>query len=334
MESIEYYYKHKEYNKIFDCFLSDAHDSIDIIYLLYALFETGHWNGYTKLFRLHISKIESLYDTSRLRGYNGLLLFSNGQYEQAKANLQNAVDQAGEYSFLAKEWLNALQLKTFEYSTVERLNFHYTSELTLEQRKHFVNKYLSAYDRITKIFPYKKQKNIDVFVFAGWKDNIGNNLSYANTHLATIHVNNTDDAGHELAHILCKETLSINNTFIDEGLAEYFDDLIRGYKIILRTPKPTLQDLFTKFRDYDQDFSYLYARVFISCVFKYYNGDIEAARRILEASSVKQLHSNSAVDLSLISTHTQNTFSDIVVNKRKGAYVYVGRSDLFALDDI
>lgn len=334
MESIEYYYKHKEYNIIFDLFLSSDTYDADIRYLLYALFETGNWDGYTKLFELHISEIELQYDTSKLRCYNGLLLFSNGQYDRSKADLQNAIDQAGEYSIQASEWLTTLQLSTFEYTTIDKLNFHFSPELTLAQRESFADKYLCAYNRITKFFPYKRKKNIDVFVFSGWKDNLGNNLSYANAKMATIHVNNDDDDGHELSHILCKETFAINSIFIDEGLAEFFDGLIRGYKIGPLASPPTLNDLCQNFRTYDQDYSYLYARVFISCVFEFYNGNIQAARRMLEASSIEQLHNNSCNALGQITTNTEKMFAHLVAIKRRAAYVYVGRNDLFSLENI
>lgn len=334
MEPIKRYYQNKEYSKIFEVFSSSEHNCVNIKYLLYALFETGNWKEYTKLFELYRTEIESICDTSRLRGYSGLLLFGEGNYTQAKANLQKAVDEAGEYSTSASEWLTTLQLSTFIYKSMGRLNFHFAPELTLEEKNSFADKYLNAYDRITKVFPYNRGKNIDVFVFTGWKDNLGNNLSYANSRLATVHVNHNDDAGHELTHILCKESFSINTAFIDEGVAEYFDDLTRGYKIVMQTSEYTLSDLFTNFRDFDQDFSYLYARIFVSCLFEYYDGDIEAAREILEASTIKQIGNNAAVALSKVATKTQNVFRKMVEIRNKEGYVYVHRDDLYTLKNI
>ena len=78
--------------------------------------------------------------------------------------------------------------------------------------------------------------------------------------------------------------MSIKLKFIEEGIAEYYDDLIRGYTINDDFFELSLYDCCEKFFLLNKDYAYLFARVFISHVFEYYEGNLDASKPILESS--------------------------------------------------
>lgn len=329
MDSIKHYYQTKAYKRIFESYLAGLHDVENLRYLLYALFETGNWQGYIKIYTSHIEEIEVLKDLSRLLGYFGLAAYINGNYTTAKEYLKRAASENGEYSQSANKWNRTLQLDDFSNTVVGRMNFHFDNTLTMGQRNAFIAKYQEAYSRIEKFFPYRRKKQIDVFVFDGWKDTIGNNLSYANAQLSTIHVNVDDDWGHELTHIMVRDNLSIRSSFIDEGLAEFFDGLIRGYRRDHFPPVYSIDELYENFRSYDKDFAYLYARIFIAVLFEHMDGNCEKIRDVLEAPSVNAMHPTTRALVDLIVKKADTTLRLLMDSKKEGLYLMVGPKDLF-----
>ena len=86
--------------------------------------------------------------------------------------------------------------------------------------------------KVFLVLYYKKK--IDVYIYCGRRDVLGNNLSYANPFFSSIHVNKDEDAGHELAHIISHYAVTrINNKskLIQEGIAEYFN--LINYKTLI-----------------------------------------------------------------------------------------------------
>lgn len=332
MTDIELYYLKKDYLKLFDYYLTTTDAIVDMRYLLFAMFETGQWDFFLQIYQRHFYRNYTNYsnvDMSRVNTYLGLIMYSNGNYDGARQQLNRAITIHGEFSDSAKEWLVALQLETFSPVTIDRLNIHFDCTLTNMQKTDFINKYREAFSRIETLFPWKGKKNIDVFVFSGWIDNIGNRLSYANNHLANIYVNVDDDAGHELAHLLCKSTLKINSIFMDEGLAEYCDGLNRGYAIFNVPKVPTFSELFLSFRTYNSDFAYIYSRIFISCLFEVYNGMIEKTKIFFEATTPNEIMDKEPMMLDIIINHVDELLQRLKISNAKGQYVYVKRQDLY-----
>lgn len=325
------YYEKKDYSKIFDMYLMYEKEVCEVRYLIYALFETGNWDEFSRIVDIHNEDLFLWEDSSKIFGYKGLVAFGSGQYDEAKSNLLISAKQNGEYSDFALEWLLTLKLTKFDFVNRQKMNFHFSNELGLEMKKQFIRKYLDAYYRITKYLPNKCNKSIDIYVFLGWVDDIGNRLSYANTALCTIHVNVNDDAGHELTHIISSYNLSIKLKFIEEGMAEYYDDLIRGYTINDDFYELSLYDCCEKFSLLNKDYTYLFARVFISHVFEYYEGNLDAAKPILESCSYEDMLMEVSGCLNCLEKRTKKTIRKLKETNRCGKLTYIGRSDLYTL---
>ena len=166
-------------------------------------------------------------------------------------------------------------------------------------------------------------------MFAGWKDDLGNHLSYANEKMLTIHVNKDDDAGHELAHIICKKIIKIGSRFIDEGLAEYMDDLVRGYRITINGIKPDMATLYSSFASIDQEYAYFFSRIFVSSVFECFEGDLMKICPVLEISDFNELNNKMPQETEAIMKIFDKNVNRLLSNNRFGELVYVGRADCY-----
>lgn len=306
----------------------------DLVYLLYALFETGNLKLFSTLFYSKIKELEMICDTSKIYGYMGLYLYSKGKYFESKKNFVLSLKREGVFSQSSKEWIKVLQLDCFEPHSIGYLNYYFGSKITQKQRRDFIKKYTRAYNRITKWLPNKHNKKIDVFVFSNWKDNIGNGLSYANRQLATIHVNIDDDEGHELTHILCRGNINIPSRFVDEGIAEYFDGLIRGYEVDHVYIPPRWKNLFYDFSSLTRDVAYLLARIFIACTFKYYEGSVQKTFQLLELMFKEGTIELEDYNVDVIYQNVEKVFNRLSTIKRKGKMIYVQKKDLFDIDTI
>lgn len=323
------HYVNKNYNEIFRYFLDNPNNNQGIWYLLYALFETGNFRGFSTLLNTYTKEISVLDDASRIWGYNGLIHYSRGKYIEAKDNLKFSIFIHGEYSEYANDWLKVLQLEKLKAIVHGNINYHFATGINKCDKDIFINKYNYAYERISSYFPVCFEKNIDVYIFDERKDSIGNRLSYANPDLLCIHVNINDEAGHEIAHILSCNAYDLQSPFIKEGMAEYFDDLKRSYAIDKGIFGLKISDLWM---DYClSDCGRLIGRIFISFLLELYQGEIYNISNILEADTFQQVSLLIPEFSKTVDDRIRSKLTELFKRNRKGNCVYINRDDLYKI---
>lgn len=148
--------------------------------------------------------------------WRGMYYFSEGKYEHSKSEFRQTDSKWLEYFFPPNE---------YRYE-VEKFIFHFVHDISVKQRTRFIHVYQKNYDRLApRIYNGEFPKKIDVYIYTGENDSLGNKLCYADRKLLTINTTLSIKGGHELAHILLGYRYSGNkiNEFLDEGLATWLD---------------------------------------------------------------------------------------------------------------
>lgn len=205
----------------------------------------------------------------------GLCYYMIGDYINSKKSLIKWRDLSINEKQDAIDWIKLLNFDD-ELITFDRLNlrFHFHRNLSFKLINDFIDNNLFAYSYIQNIFHSNTPKKIDIFVYLDEKDSIGNNLSYSNPPMCTIHTNLYHTNGHELVHIITYYLYDDiqKSRFIDEGIATYFDMPYNGniekdikfYKGL----NINIIDLWNNFERYDTSLSYKIAGLFIGYIIK------------------------------------------------------------------
>lgn len=216
-----------------------------------------------------IADDDHIKDKSKINCYLGLSSYSQGEYCGASKYLFCAVNMGGFYSGEALNWLKLLHIisgfePTFIYQS-DSLHFNFIDAFTEDERKWFIEKYTSSYDRIQSFFSAALPKPIDVFIYKDHRDEIGNNLSYSNAPLSTIHVFWKEDCGHELTHVISNHVNGgVKNkcAFVQEGVAECFNlNTYFCFKDDI-SPATSIDDLWNHFDGFNQRFAHRVAKRF------------------------------------------------------------------------
>lgn len=171
--------------------------------------------------------LDKLYFTSyvgKINRYIGLSYYMFGEYKLALSFFERGVCEKDNECELWKKLLYPVQE---ERRITKYAIFHFTDKFDVLNEKIFIAKNLEAINRISRfIGNYNLNKKIDIYVYAGRRDSIGNPLSYADNGLMAIHTHISDARGHEIAHLLFNNIYKymIRNTFIDEGIATFFNE--------------------------------------------------------------------------------------------------------------
>ena len=245
-------------------------DSESMYYLGLSLFELGFLTESRQILK------EALYtcdcEKSQPLLYIALSSYSSGLYKESREYLRKASECGGKYAKTANKWQKLLCFHVTSKPLVSlchhpNINFHFCDKVSRYSCDAFINNYSKSYEIVQNFFNTQGYKKIDVFVFKERKDILGNNLSYANPALDTIHVNIAEDCGHELTHIVSRRApfdKVAKSDFVQEGVAEYFGNIAWRLSDLHTIKEIDIIDIWSNFRQYDRDFAYAIAKHFFS----------------------------------------------------------------------
>ncbi len=268
MDKITGLYSKKDYSSLIQYCLSnlDSLSEVDEYYLGLSLFEMGYKDSaYSLLTGLVNYDVDNSIDISKVLCYLGLIEYSFGRHRKAASLFKKSILQESDFSTEAEKWARLLHIEAPAQHSSKNIQYHFIDVPDKNDRDRFINKYEHAFERVQLFFQAKLAKCVDVFVYNGRKDILGNNLSYANPSLSTIHVFMDEDSGHELTHIASSYTefpITFKSRFISEGVAEYFDATIKINQFVVESFD--LFDIWLNFEKFDIQFSYAIAKIFIS----------------------------------------------------------------------
>lgn len=163
----------------------------------------------------------------KIERYLGIAFYVCEKYAESKISLQNGKTFEDIESSL---WLELLFPDTAEIIIDNNLIFNFVGKFTKLEKRIFILKNIKMYSYLSKAIDnfYKFDKKINIYIYENRIDSIGNSLSYSNNFMLTIHTNLYDVYGHEMAHVIFNNIHqnSNKNTFIDEGIAVFFDRIL------------------------------------------------------------------------------------------------------------
>lgn len=192
--------------------------------------------------------------------------------EGRKIKTYSSIKEANEY------WFERFGFDVFfdNWSMIETDHFRFYFQDTMDiHHTRFMDDCEKAYKEINTFFNSELPKKIDYFVWASRidaKNVLKRNLSFTDSYLCYIHGGNNETEGHEIAHDISFHCDSIAefSRFISEGTAEYFDQTNLDRKAYFeeltkntKKKKITVKDVWNNWYDYNSDFSYNMAGLFI-----------------------------------------------------------------------
>lgn len=271
MIDIEYLYYNKKYDVLFNIYKKYKDNIIftdkQCLFFGLSLFELGLYKEASCLLLQRKKKNSFYFENYIADMYLGLYYYSIGNYDLSKKYFYISKDVISQSS----DWCSFLFPKNKLKIIGKSFHFYFEKDFTKKDIDFFILKYEKAFDRINSFFKIRLKKKIDVFVYYGYKDEFDNNLSYSNSFLNTINVNHIDENGHEITHILSRNLPEFDYRklffFVDEGIAECFNEKIYSYKNINYYKLDTVFSMWEYYKDYDLNFVRLIAKIFITNLF-------------------------------------------------------------------
>ena len=310
--TLEQLYNGEKYSNILD-YCEAKLDKITIedkYFLGLTLFEIGHYDYALKILE-EILRCSYKKDTSKLFLYLAFIKYMHGDYKRARKHFNSSILMNGSFSKEAINWKNLLDIDdaiTHYKYTNSNIIYRFVDAFNDFEINQFIIRYRKAYNRISSFFMSKMKKKIDVYIYRGRYDILGNNLSYANPPLSTIHVNLYEDCGHELTHILSyhiEPKSEFNSKFFSEGIAEYFDDTKKEYSFHDKDLNIDVFDLWDNFDKYPAELAYACAKVFFANLLRHLDYDRNTVIQLLRKPSIANAYEVLGICLNGIKQETE-----------------------------
>lgn len=210
---------------ILNCYFSESNFiDEDCLNIGFGLLEMGYPEDSLKY--LNSAKaISSQKNIGKIQRYIGLANYLLGNYEKSKIAFE--VGRKDDQECIM--WTQLMFPTLYEIHEMREINFYFIDRINQVNKKLFMLKTMKAFERIKRTIGRNYcEKKIDIYIYAGRYDTLGNSLSYADNGLKMIQTSINEVNGHEIAHIMFNSIYKhmVRNRFIDEGIATFFSEEI------------------------------------------------------------------------------------------------------------